>query len=73
MAHRAVPRQPGTTTRPDDAPHLNVVLTCCTCDQTYEPTPEAIARNRFSCPDPHCGGWTFSSALTVPPSAGGAR
>ena len=29
---------------------LAVVLTCCTCDQTYEPTPEAIARNRLAVP-----------------------
>ena len=75
MPHPAVPAQPGTTTQPNDAgaAPLAVVLTCCTCDQTYEPTAEAIARNRFSCPDPHCGGWTFSSALTVPPATGGAR
>ena len=52
---------------------LAVVLTCCTCDTTYEPTPEAIARGQLGCPDPDCGGWTFSSALTVPPAIGGAR
>ena len=73
MRHPAVPRQPGTTTQPDaPAQPLAVVLTCCTCDQTYEPTPEAIARNRFGCPDPQCGGWSFSAALTVPSSTGGA-
>ena len=59
------------TSTPEQLP-LAVVLTCCTCDQTYEPTPEAIARNRFGCPDPDCGGWTFSSALATP-DAGGAR
>ena len=77
MPYRAVPQQPGTTRpavpSPAPEPALAVVLTCCTCDQTYEPTPEAIARNRFGCPDPDCGGWTFSSALTVPPATGGAR
>ncbi len=52
---------------------LAVALTCCTCDTTYEPTAEAIARGRLGCPDPDCGGWTFSSALTVPPATGGAR
>ncbi len=60
------------TTTPAQPP-LAVVLTCCTCDVTYEPTAEAIARGRFGCPDPDCGGWTFSSALTVPPATGGAR
>ena len=58
-------------TAPEQLP-LAVVLTCCTCDQTYEPTPEAIARNRFGCPDPDCGGWTFTAALTFP-ATGGAR
>ncbi len=52
---------------------LAVVLTCCTCDTTYEPTAEAIARGWLGCPDPDCGGWAFSSALTVPPAIGGAR
>ena len=61
-----------TTTAPVQTP-LAVVLTCCTCDTTYEPSGEAIARNRFGCPAPGCGGWTFSSALTVPSAAGGAR
>jgi len=60
-----------TTTTPVQVP-LAVVLTCCTCDHTYEPTAEAIATSRLGCPDPGCGGWTFSSALTVP-DAGGAR
>ena len=53
------------TSTPEQLP-LALVLTCCTCDHTYEPTAEAIARNRFGCPDPGCGGWTFSSELTVP-------
>jgi len=78
MPDPAVPPQGGTTPRPDPTPTavevpLAVVLTCCTCDQTYEPTAEAIGRGRLGCPDPDCGGWTFSSALTVPSTAGGAR
>ena len=60
-----------STTTPAQLP-LAVVLTCCDCDTTYEPTAEAIARNRFGCPDPDCGGWTFSSALSVPSTTGGA-
>ena len=59
------------TTAPEQLP-LAVVLTCCTCDVTYEPTAEAVARGRFGCPDPDCGGWTFSSALSVPSTTGGA-
>ena len=59
-----------TTTTPVQLP-LAVVLTCTTCDTAYEPTPEAIARNRFGCPDPDCGGWTFSAALTVPSTTTG--
>ena len=75
MPNSAVPAQPGTTTQPNDAgaAPLAVVLTCCTCDHTYEPTVEAVATGRLGCPDPGCGGWTFSSALTVPSTAGGAR
>ncbi len=57
---------PTTTTPP-----LAVVLTCCTCDTTYEPTPDDIVRNRFGCPDPGCRGWTFSAALTVPSTTTG--
>ena len=74
MPNSAVPAQPGTTTQPNDAgaAPLAVVLTCCTCDHTYEPTAEAVATGRLGCPDPDCGGWTFSSALTVPSTAGGA-
>jgi len=60
-----------TITTPVQMP-LAVVLTCCTCDTTYEPTAEAVARGRFGCPDPDCGGWTFSSALSVPSTTGGA-
>ena len=60
-----------TTTTPTQMP-LAVVLTCTQCQHTYEPTLEAIARNRFGCPDPDCGGWTFSSALSVPSTTGGA-
>ena len=59
-----------TTTTPVQLP-LAVVLTCCTCDTTYEPTPDDIARNRFGCPDPGCRGWTFSAALTVPSTTTG--
>jgi len=63
---------PARPPQSDDAP-LAVVLTCCTSDTTYEPTAEAIARGRFACPDTDCGGWTFTSALTVSPAPGGAR
>ena len=59
-----------TTTTPAQMP-LAVVLTCCDCDTTYEPSAEAIARGRFGCPDPDCGGWTFSSALSVPSTTTG--
>ena len=47
------------TTTPEQLP-LAVVLTCCTCD-----------RGRLGCPDPDCGGWTFTSALTVPSTTTG--
>ena len=60
-----------TTTTPAQTP-LAVVLTCCSCDTTYEPTVEAIARGRFGCPDSDCGGWTFSAALTVPATTTGS-
>ena len=60
-----------STTTPVQLP-LAVVLTCCTCDTTYEPTLEAIARGRFGCPDPDRGGWTFVAELTVP-ATGGVR
>ena len=59
-----------TITTPVQTP-LAVVLTCTDCDTTYEPTAEAVARGRFGCPDPDCGGWTFSSALTVPSTTTG--
>jgi len=51
---------------------LAVVLTCTDCDHTYEPSVEDFVRGRTGCPDPDCGGWTFSSALTEP-ATGGAR
>jgi len=76
MPNPAVPAPRGTTRpavpSPATEPALAVVLTCCSCDTTYEPTAEAIARGRLGCPDPDCGGWTFSSALTEP-ATGGAR
>ena len=59
------------TTTPEQLP-LAVVLTCTDCDQTYEPSAEAVARGRLGCPDPDCGGWTFTSALSVPSTTGGA-
>jgi len=72
MPHPAVPAQPGTTTRPDDtdAAPLAVVLTCSTCDTTYEPTVEDFAAGRTGCPD--CGGWTYTASLAAP-ATGGAR
>ncbi len=59
------------TTAPAQLP-LAVVLTCTSCDGTYEPSAEDFARDRTGCPAPDCRGWTFSSALTVPPATGGA-
>jgi len=49
-----------------------VVLTCTDCDTTYQPSVEDVASGRSGCPDPDCGGWTFSSALTVPDTGGAA-
>ena len=77
MPNSAVPPQGGTTPRPDPTPTavevpLAVVLTCCTCDHTYEPTVEAVATGRLGCPNPDCGGWTFVAELTVP-ATGGVR
>lgn len=58
----------GDVPREDTAERLPlaVVLTCTACDLTYEPTAEAVASGRLGCPDPGCGGWTFSSALVEP-------
>ncbi len=50
-----------------------VVLACTDCDHVYEPTAADLAAGRTGCPDPDCGGWTWSSALTVAPGTGGAR
>ncbi len=49
-----------------------VVLCCTDCDLVYEPTAQDFDAGRGGCPDPDCGGWTFSSALTEP-ATGGAR
>jgi hypothetical protein len=49
-----------------------VVLCCTDCDRAYEPTTADFDTGRAGCPDPDCGGWTFSSALTGP-ATGGAR
>ena len=59
--------------RDGDERPLGVVLSCTDCDHVYEPTAADLAAGRTGCPDPDCGGWTFSSALTVPPTTGGAR
>lgn len=40
---------------------LAVVLTCTDCDRSYEPTHQDLAAGRLGCPEPDCGGWTFSS------------
>ena len=61
LEYRTMPERPG------------VVLTCTDCDTTYEPPAEDVASGRLGCPDPDCGGWVFSSALTAPATAGGAR
>ena len=48
-------------------PPPGVVVLCCTdCDRVYEPTAADFDAGRAGCPDPDCGGWTFSSALTEP-------
>ena len=61
-------------TPPGAPPPPGVVVLCCTdCDHVYEPTAQDLDTGRTGGPDPDCGGWTFSSALTVPPTAGGAR
>ena len=49
-----------------------VVLCCTDCDRVYEPTLEDLDTGRGGCPDPDCGGWVFSSALTER-ATGGAR
>ncbi len=76
MPNPAVPAQPGTT-RPAIPPRateppLAVVLTCIGCQRSYEPTPDDFAAGRTGCPDPDCGGWTYTAALTAP-ATGGAR
>ncbi len=46
---------------------LSVVLTCCTCYTTYEPTAEDWAWRRTSCPNPHCDrGWIWTAELRDP-------
>jgi len=56
-----------------DPPPPGVVVLCCTdCDQVYEPTTADFDTGRAGCPDPDCGGWVISSALTEP-ATGGAR
>ena len=57
---------------PTGTPAPGVMLGCTDCDHVYEPTAADLAAGRTGCPDPDCGGWTFSSALTVAPGAGGA-
>ena len=54
-------------------PAPGVVLACIDCDHVYEPTAADLAAGRTGCLDPDCGGWTWSSALTVAPGTGGAR
>ena len=53
-------------------PPLLVVLSCMTCDLSWEPTPEDFAAGRLGCPDPDCGGWTYAASL-IEPATGGAR
>jgi len=65
----ATPHDP---TRPDDVP-LAAVLTCTGCQHTYEPTTEDFAAGRTGCPDPDCGGWVWTSTLTVARDGGGRR
>jgi len=58
---------------PAGDPPPPVVLSCTDCDHVYEPTAEDLDTGRTGCPDPDCGGWTFSAALTEPATGGGAR
>jgi len=56
-----------------DPPPPGVGVLCCTdCDHVYESTTQDLDTGRAGRPDPDCGGWTFSSALTGPVT-GGAR
>ena len=48
-----------------------VVLACIDCDHVYEATAADLAAGHTGCPDPDCGGWVWSSALTAAPAAGG--
>ena len=60
-----------TTTTPEQLA-LSLLLTCCTCQTTYQPSAEDFAFGRTSCPSPDCDrGWTWTAALTEP-AAGGA-
>jgi len=51
---------------------LSVVLTCTSCDTAYEPSLEDFGTGNTACPDPECGGWCFSTALTGPTTGGAA-
>jgi len=54
-----------------DTPSPRVVLACTDCNHVYEPTAADLAAGHTGCPDPDCGGWVWSSALTAAPAAGG--
>jgi len=43
-----------------------VVLTCCHCGRTYEPSDADLEAGRTDCPDRGCGGWTFRAQLLEP-------
>lgn len=48
------------------ARYLAVVLTCCDCGRTFEPSGEDVDVGRTGCPAPDCGGWTFQAQLIEP-------
>ncbi len=54
-----------------DPPPPALVLSCTACEHAYQPSLHDVATDRLDCP--HCGGWTFVAALTVPPGAEDAR
>ena len=50
-----------------------VVLTCCDCGCTFEPSIEDFADGGTGCPEPDCGGWTVWARLVEPAAGPTAR
>lgn len=48
----------------DTAPAARVVLTCTTCQHTYEPTRDDWRHADTGCP--RCGGWTITAGVREP-------